>query len=379
MKVLGLISGTSMDGITGAMTEITGGNQLSVNLLSHETTPYPEDLKVRLMSLTEDGSVEELCRANFEVGERFAKAAKEIINSSSCEPALIGSHGQTVCHLPRTKERDATYTLQIGEPDVIAERTGVTTIGDFRTRDVAAGGEGAPLIPYFDFKLLQSDSSNRAAVNLGGIANVTHLPAGGSIEDVLAFDTGPANMVLDQLVRDLTDGKKEFDEGGKIAGRGTVHEELLSRLMEHPFIEKQPPKTTGRKHFGKYFARKVLDKGKKLGLRDEDLLATATAFSAESLARNIDLYLGPIDELIIAGGGAKNDTLVGELEDRIDLSVDHIEDFGIPSEAKEAVGFAILAYETYNGRPSNVPGATGARSCVQLGKISPGGVGKDEN
>jgi anhydro-N-acetylmuramic acid kinase len=149
--------------------------------------------------------------------------------------------------------------------------------------------------------------------------------------------------------------------------------------MEHPFIEKQPPKTTGRKHFGKYFARKVLDKGKKLGLGDEDLLATATAFSAESLARNIDLYLGPIDELIIAGGGAKNDTLVGELENRTGLSVDHIEDFGIPSEAKEAVGFAVLAYETYNGRPSNVPGATGARSFVQLGKISPGGVGKDEN
>lgn len=378
MKVIGLISGTSMDGITAALVDISGEDELKVDLLKYKTKPYPDKLKERLMNLTEGGNVESLCRANFQVGEQFSVAAQEIIESSGGKPELIGSHGQTVCHLPPTEKREETYTLQIGEPDVIAERTGITTIADFRIRDVAAGGEGAPLIPYVDFKLFQSDSTNRASINLGGIANVTYLPAGGTLDDVLAFDTGPSNMILDQLVRDLTDGEKEFDRGGKMASPGEVHEDLLSWLMDHQFIEKPPPKTTGRKHFGKKFSQKVLRKGRELELEDQDLLATVTAFTAESLKYNVDKHLGPIDELIIAGGGAKNDTLVGELKDRIGLPLKTTGDFGIPAEAKEALGFAILAYETHHGRPSNVPGATGAGRFVQLGKISPAGGGKGE-
>ena len=373
MKVIGLISGTSMDGITGALTDISGDEKLSVELLSYETTPYPDKLKEEVMSLTEGGDVESLCKANYEVGEQFARAAEALRASSEHEPELIGSHGQTVCHLPPADDRKETYTLQIGEPDVIAERTGITTIADFRVRDVAAGGEGAPLIPYMDFKIFQSESTSRASINLGGIANVTYLPAGGTLEDVIAFDTGPANMILDHLVRDLTNGQKEFDEGGEMAGRGKVKDQLLSWLMDHPFITKKPPKTTGRKHFGKAFSRKVLRKGGKLGLNDEDLLATVTAFTAESLRYNLDEYLGPVEEIIIAGGGAKNDTLVAELEARTNLPIKTTADFGIPPEAKEAIGFAIMAYETYHGRPSNVPGATGARKFVKLGKISPGG------
>jgi anhydro-N-acetylmuramic acid kinase len=325
------------------------------------------------MSLTEGGDVESLCRANYEVGKQFARAAKSLIDSSDHEPELIGSHGQTVCHLPPANGREETYTLQIGEPDVIAERMGITTIADFRARDVAAGGEGAPLIPYMDFKIFQSESRNRASINLGGIANVTYLPAGGTLKDVIAFDTGPANMILDHLVRDLTDGKKEFDEGGKMADRGEINDQLLSWLMDHPFVTKQPPKTTGRKQFGKDFSRKVLRRGNELGLSDEDLLATVTAFTAESLRYNLDEYLGPVEEIIIAGGGAKNETIVAGLEDRTGLPIKTTSDFGVPPEAKEAMGFAIMAYETYHGRPSNVPGATGASKYVKLGKISPGG------
>lgn len=373
MKVIGLISGTSMDGITGALTDISGDEKLSVELLSYETTPYPDKLKEEVMSLTEGGDVESLCKANYQVGEQFARAAEALRASSGHEPELIGSHGQTVCHLPPMDDRKETYTLQIGEPDVIAERTGITTIADFRVRDVAAGGEGAPLIPYMDFKIFQSESTSRASINLGGIANVTYLPAGGTLEDVIAFDTGPANMILDHLVRDLTNGEQEFDEGGKTAGAGEVNDQLLSWLMDHPFIAKAPPKTTGRKHFGKDFSRKVLRKGNELELNDEDLLATVTAFTAESLRYNLDEFLGSVEEIIIAGGGAKNDTLLRELEERTNSPIRTTADFGIPPEAKEAIGFAIMAYETYHGRPSNVPGATGARKFVKLGKISPGG------
>jgi anhydro-N-acetylmuramic acid kinase len=224
-----------------------------------------------------------------------------------------------------------------------------------------------------DFKIFQSESTSRASINLGGIANVTYLPAGGTLEDVIAFDTGPANMILDHLVRDLTNGEQEFDEGGKTAGAGEVNDQLLSWLMDHPFIAKAPPKTTGRKHFGKDFSRKVLRKGNELELNDEDLLATVTAFTAESLRYNLDEFLGSVEEIIIAGGGAKNDTLLRELEERTNSPIRTTADFGIPPEAKEAIGFAIMAYETYHGRPSNVPGATGARKFVKLGKISPGG------
>ncbi len=373
MKIIGLISGTSMDGITAALAEISGKDELKVDLLKYKTTSYPDELKDLLMALTEGGDVESLCRANFKVGEQFSRAAKEIIDDSGKKPELIGSHGQTVCHLPPSDDSEETYTLQIGEPDVIAERTGITTIADFRIRDVAAGGEGAPLIPYVDFKLFQSDSTDRVSINLGGIANVTYLPAGGTLDDIIAFDTGPANMVLDQLVRDLTDGEKEFDPGGRLAGSGEVHGDLLSWLLDHPFIKKPPPKTTGRKDFGKKFARRILRKGRKFELKDEDLLATVTAFTVESLRYNIEEYLGPVDEMIIAGGGVKNDTLVKELKDRTGLKIKTSGNFGVPAEAKEAIGFAILAYETHNGRPSNVPGATGARKFVRLGKISPAG------
>ncbi len=372
MKIIGLMSGTSMDGITAALTAISeSDNGISVDLLDYETRPYPEKVKRELLELTEGGDVETLCKVNFAVGEQFALAAESVIGNRK-EVKLIGSHGQTVCHLSGKRYGNSTYTLQIGEPDIIAERTGIRTIADFRPRDIAAGGEGAPLIPYVDYKLFQSESRNRVALNLGGIANVTYLPAGGEKEDVLAFDTGPGNMVIDQLVRKITDGEKEFDEGGNIAAKGNVDEEFLAWLMDNSYVKKTPPKSTGRKDFGRSYAEEVEEKGRKLGLSSGDILASVTAFTAESVKYGCEKYLGGIDEMIAAGGGTNNDFLMEELRRRSGLKVVTTEDFGIPPEAKEAVGFAILAYETSRGKPSNIPGATGAKRFVPLGKISPG-------
>ncbi len=253
---------------------------------------------------------------------------------------------------------------------MIAERTGITTVGDFRPRDIAAGGEGAPLIPFVDYKLFRSSSENRVGLNIGGISNVTYLPAGGSLDDVLAFDTGPGNMILDQLMRDITGGEKEYDEDGKIAASGEVNPNLLDWLMKDEFVNASPPKSTGREDFGRDFAEKVKNRSEKLNLEKRDLIATVTAFTAESIKINCKNHLGKVDKIIAAGGGTKNDTLMKEIEKRFEAEVTTTAEYGIPVEAKEAMGFAILALETYRARPSNVPNATGASKHVPQGKIS---------
>ncbi|MBS3765725.1 anhydro-N-acetylmuramic acid kinase, partial [Candidatus Bipolaricaulota bacterium] len=331
MKIIGLMSGTSMDGITAALTDIEFmDDEPVVELLQYETFPYPEDLKTRLMNLVKGGNVKELCEINFKIGEQFAKAAKELMEGTEEKVELIGSHGQTVCHLPAVEDENETYTLQIGEPDLIAEETEVTTIADFRTRDVAAGGGGAPLIPYMDYRLFRSNQENRLALNLGGIANVTYLPKRGTIDDLIAFDTGPGNMVLDQLVRNYTHGEKEYDEDGRWANRGTINEDLLDMLMEHPFTSREPPKSTGRQGFGKEFADEVELAGDKLGLSREDVLATVTGFTAETVKRSCYKYLGEIDRVIASGGGTENSTLMEELRNRLSAKVVTTKEFGIP-------------------------------------------------
>ncbi len=360
-----------MDGITAALVELSGEDEtFGFELLDYETFNYPAELKRRLLDLVDGGSVEELTRLNYELGQEFASAANELRRRSKASVDLIGTHGQTVCHLPRKNDLENTYTLQIGEAAVIAEETGVTTISDFRSRDVAAGGEGAPLIPYVDYRLFRSETEDRVALNLGGIANVTYLPADATLEAITAFDTGPANMVLDNLVRRFTDGEEEFDRDGKWAAQGSTDEKLLNWLMDQEFIKKEPPKSTGRKDFGKDFAEQVVKKGRSLNLSRSDLLATVTSFTAESVSYNCKTYLEEIDTVIASGGGTRNKTLMDELSRRLDARVTTTEEFGLPPEAKEAAGFAILAYETSLGNPSNVPGATGARRSVILGKIS---------
>jgi len=385
------MSGTSADGVDAALVRISGsGETLRARLDCFHTTPFEPWVREAILRLCQpDAPVTEVCRMSFELGQLFAEAALGVMERGglrSEEVDLIASHGQTVCHLP--ERTGGGSTLQIGEPAMIAEATGVTVVADFRPRDMAAGGQGAPLVPYADWVLLRHPERARAIQNIGGIANVTYLPAGRGLEEVIAFDTGPGNMVIDAVVAHVTGGKMGCDQDGDLAARGRVDEGLLSWMMEHEFISRRPPKSTGREEFGAGFVGSLLAEAERRGVGAEDLVATATAFTAESIADSYRQFLssqGGIDEVILGGGGSYNPTLCEMVRARlpgIAMSPGRVppatrprvfrhEDFGINSKAKEAIAFAILGNETMLGRPANVPTATGARRAVILGKIVP--------
>jgi len=376
------MSGTSADGIDAVVAEIAGsGRRLRARVRAHLHQPFPMALRQRILRLCLHGTVAEICELNFVLGEQFARAALAAIRRAKRKPrdiAAIGSHGQTIHHLPNAR---TPSTLQIGEAAIIAERTGITTVADFRVRDMAAGGQGAPLVPYADWALFTDRDRPRLVQNIGGIANLTFLPAGAKLDDVIAFDTGPGNMVMDALVATLTEGRQTFDRDGRWAARGIVSLKLLAEMMAHPFLRRRPPKTTGREEFGEMFRDRVLASARRLRLRPEDIVATATAFTAASIA---DAYLRFVFsrlpasqrgglQIILGGGGAENPTLRRMLAERIGVGelLTH-EDFSIANAAKEALAFAILAHETLLGQPGNVPSATGARRAAVLGKIVPG-------
>mgnify|MGYP000114835124 CR=1 FL=1 len=381
-RVVGLMSGTSADGVSAVLVEISGsGLRTEFRILAYETYPYPPEIRRMIFELFNPsrGSVDKVCFMNFVLGELFARAAIRVTESAGYtmeEVDLIGSHGQTVYHIPQVRGVDGVRTrstLQVGEPSVIAERTGVLTIADFRPRDVAAGGEGAPITAYVDYLIFRSDSVSRAIQNIGGIANVTFIPRGASIDDIVAFDTGPGNMLIDAVVQHLTSGEMMYDEDGVMASRGMVSEELLSWLMEHPFIKRRPPKTTGREDFGEHFAMRVVEKAERMGVHGNDLVATVTAFTARSIAHNYREFLEPIckvDEVVVGGGGALNRCLMRMLKEELrGVKVSTHEDYGIPAQAKEPLAMAILANEAVSGNFNNVPTATGARKRVVMGKI----------
>jgi len=376
-KVIGLMSGTSADGVDAALVEIEGcGLDTRLKLVEFITYPFPEDVRERIFRAfsPSDCSVDDVCELNFILGDAFAQAALAVIAQAglkASEVDLIGSHGQTICHLP---DGSVPSTLQIGEPAVIAYRTGIVTVGDFRVADIAAGGQGAPLVPYVDFLLLRDDEKSRAIQNIGGISNVTLLPAGGGLEDVLAFDTGPGNMLIDEIVRIATDGRENYDHNGEMASKGVPNEALLQKLLSHPFIRRPPPKTTGREEFGAHFVRKLVDEANQSGISKIDLLATVTAYTVECIYQNYERFILPecnVSEILVSGGGLLNLTLMKLLRERFHpIPVRSVEDSGLMSDAKEAIAFAVLANETINGNPGNVPGATGADRPVVLGKIA---------
>lgn len=380
LRVAGLMSGTSADGVDVAIVDITPRG-LTTRALG--TVPYPAALRRALFRLSDAAAsrVDELCHVNFALGEAFASALVRVARKRRIALRtidLVGSHGQTVCHLPRRRRfggRALRSTLQIGEPSVIAERTGITTVADFRPRDIAAGGEGAPLVPYADYVLFRDERKSRAIQNIGGIANVTYLAAGCDVSQVVAFDTGCGNMVIDAIARRLSRGKKHHDAGGALAARGTVHGQLLTELMRHPFLRRRPPKSTGREEFGLHFAEALWKRARRRRISGGDLLATVTAFTARSIADAYARFLrGVIDEVILCGGGVHNRTLVRMLKEELPESdVQSSAAFGIDPDAKEAISFAILAAETIRGKAGNVPSATGARRPVVLGKIIPAG------
>lgn len=384
MKVVGLMSGTSADGIDAALVDLTGtGADTRIRLLAFDTFPYPPGVQERVLgAATRPLTVQTLAHLNVLLGELFARAAVEVVQHAGLpleEVALIGSHGQTVAHAPAPVE-DTGFTvratLQIGEPAIIAERTGITTVADFRVRDQAAGGHGAPLTPFVHFVLFRHPTLHRGVLNLGGIGNLTVIPAGVGLEGVFGFDTGPGNMLIDGAVVHVTGGKQAYDHNGTLARQGHLHTRLLDWLLGHPFLALSPPKTTGREEFGAAYLRRVLTQVRRWQVKRADLVATLTTFTARAVADQVERFVRPrvaLDELIVAGGGADNLVLMASLQQALpDVKLSRCDDHGLPARALEAVAFAVLAREAYEGRPNNVPGATGAARPVLMGKIVPG-------
>jgi len=383
MRVIGMMSGTSADGIDAALVRISGAPpKLVANLEGHYRVSFPDYIRERILHLANgnETTTAEISELNFLLGEEFAKAALRACRRwrvALQTVSLIGSHGQTVFHLGAAARFQgkvrAPSTLQIAETSIIAERTGITTVGDFRTADMAAGGQGAPLIPFVDYLLYRDEVRGRAAINIGGIANVTVLPAAAQPNDVLAFDTGPGNMIVDALMEKITRGRTTFDHDARYALSGRTIPELLVRMMREPYLRKKPPKSTGRELFGSEYARMLLAWGQHHHSGHADVVRTATVFTPLSIADAFRRFIIPraqVHELIVAGGGARNPLMMAQLAASLPgIDVIPASRFGVPVEAKEAFGFALLAYETYHGRPSNVPSATGAKHAAVLGKI----------
>ena len=381
MNVVGLMSGTSGDGVDAALVEISSHKRsITARTLAAQTLVYPRSLQQRILTASISGTVADICHLNALLGEWFANAALRVIRQAKLRPsdvALIGSHGQTVHHLPRGIQAPGVgairSTLQIAEPAVIAERTGITTIANFRPRDIAAGGQGAPLTAMVHALLLKHPRRARLIVNLGGISNVTYVPRGGTQDAVLAFDTGPANMVLDSLVTRLTDGRSSMDRDGKLALRGKVDSRLLAKLLAHPFLSQRPPKSTGREEFGPSLVDELITIQKQQGLSVEDLLATCSMWTAKAVGTARRWIKGDVDEVVVGGGGVRNRTIMTNMAAVFaPVPVTTFEALGWNSKSFEAVAFAVLAYQTATGQWGNIPAVTGAKHPVLLGTIVPG-------
>jgi anhydro-N-acetylmuramic acid kinase len=390
LTVIGLNSGTSMDGIDAAVFHIVplrSGNKtngasvtqrLEVEMLESLIYPIEPVLKKKMQTMVASGhaSLEDICRLNAALGETFAKAAISLMKRSGLsrnDVHLIGSHGQTIWHAPQIKRFGGVRThstLQLGEPAIIAARTGVPVVGDFRVQDMAMGGQGAPLVAFADEVLFGSEGEPTAILNIGGIANITVLDSHG--QAVSAFDTGPGNMIIDRIAHKLFDA--DYDEGGKVAGGGKVNQKWLGQLLSEPYFKLPPPKTTGRELFGNPYADKLIDHGRKEGLKPADIMATATALTAASIADSYKDFIESsikIDTLVLGGGGAENATLCKLLAQYWPhkLRLKRHEDYGVSTKFKEALLFALLAYTTHFGIRNNVPRCTGASQRVCLGKI----------
>ena len=376
--VVGMMSGTSLDGIDAVLLRIRGsGVETVFRQVAHLHRPFPPGLRTMLLrnSRPDTSSVDDIARLNVLLAVRYANAVGALARSARVPLArisLIGSHGQTIRHLPAPVKLfggSIRATLQIGDPSVLATLTGITTVGNFRPADMAVGGQGAPLVPYFDWLVFRSRTRDRVLLNLGGIGNITVLPRNCTPEQVIAFDTGPGNMVVDALVRLLYN--RGMDRGGKIAARGMIVNELLRWMKRHPYLRREPPKSTGREEFGESFVAELLERGRRYD--SADLVATATEFTAWSVYdayRRLMKRGGVPDELIVSGGGVKNAAIMRALTRYFgDGVVRRIEEYGMSYDAKEAVCFAVLANETVHGRPANLPSVTGARRRVVLGVV----------
>jgi anhydro-N-acetylmuramic acid kinase len=401
MIVAGVMSGTSADGINVALvrfaTEPTAkpknpsrhkNHRATFTLLAHEEYPFPAPVRRAILGMmnAELAPVADLARLNFLLGELYAEAVAKTARKHRVKLDLIGCHGQTLYHQgtpQRFLGRKLAVTWQTGEAAVIASRLGVPVISDFRPADMAAGGKGAPLVPFLDYGLYRDPDTSRIAQNIGGIANLTAIPAGASLGNIIAFDTGPGNMVIDAAMEELFG--KRYDRDGKIAASGHVLDHVVAKLLRKPFFRQRPPRTAGREEFGREYLGRFLRLCR--GASKPDLVATATALTALSIADAVQRFVLPnfvgvaklrrggktAHQMIVSGGGAKNPTLITMLREAVaplGISLHFSDEFGVPAEAKEAVAFALLAHETWHRRASNVPSATGAKRPTILGKIS---------
>ncbi len=380
MKVLGIMSGTSLDGVDAALLEVKGTTPVTFSwrLLGFHAERYRPAERDSIRDALEGGGPAELARLHASLGERFARCALAGCARAGVDPAsvaAIGSHGQTVWHDPPSGGGRGA-TLQLGDPATIAEITGIPVVSDFRSRDVAAGGHGAPLVPWPDRLLFSAPDRPRALQNLGGMANVTWLPAAASREPVRAFDTGPGVALIDTAAELATGGRRTFDVDGELAAAGVVDAELLEELLGHPFLRRSPPKSTGREVFGTAFVRSLVDRRVPRTRRDwADLVATLTAFTVESVARAHHRWVFPrgADEVLLAGGGALNPVLAAMITDRLaPVPVRDLSELGLDPEAREAACFAVLAWAHLQGLPANAPEATGAAGPRILGSLTPG-------
>jgi anhydro-N-acetylmuramic acid kinase len=388
---IGLMSGTSHDGVSAALVELDDHSRPPLRLIAFETLPYPARLRKELLAASADGKIGAgaISTLNFALGGEFGRAAIAIARRARValsRIAFIGSHGHTFFHLPprRVARGQIASTLQLGESAVIAAATGVPVVADFRTMDLALGGEGAPLAPLAHLWLFADATQSRVVLNIGGIANATYIPRRARLGDanLIAFDTGPGNGMIDALASRISAGRLRMDRDGRIAARGHVNQPLLARLMRHPYFRRRPPKSTGREEFGPELLDRVVADARGMKIVDYDLIATVTAFTARSIAdacRRFILPRGPVDQLIVTGGGAQNPTLMRVIAAELpEVEVITAADVGIDGNALEAVAFAILGYQMLRGRQGNIPSVTGARAPAVLGKLTlpPSPVGK---
>ncbi|HEY4837734.1 MAG TPA: anhydro-N-acetylmuramic acid kinase [Candidatus Acidoferrales bacterium] len=383
LRVIGLMSGTSADGIDVAVARISGAPPELRAKLEHATSiPFRREVRETILRVANGAasSSAEISELNFTLGELFAGAVVEACRRFRVplsSVALVGSHGQTIFHQGSPSRvrgaRHSASTLQIGEPAIIAARTGITTIADFRPTDIAVGGQGAPLVPFVDYLLYRDAKIGRVALNIGGIANVTVIPADAKPENVFAFDTGPGNMIIDALMQHFSSGRSRFDFNAEFAITGTVWPELLDTLLTDHYFRIRPPKSCGREQFGEAYTKMLIEWARRHRARPADLVRTATAFTSLTIIDAWNRFIAPrakINQLIVAGGGAHNPLIMAQLSAALeDVEVTTSATLGVPEDGKEAFAFAILAYETLHGRPANLPSATGANRRAILGKV----------
>jgi anhydro-N-acetylmuramic acid kinase len=382
MTVAGIMSGTSADGIDVAVVRIAPAKQRpSITLLAHEGFAFPAQLRRAILAAMNAAatSTAELARLNWRLGLAYAEAVSATIERHKVKLDLIGCHGQTLYHQPRAQSytgRSFACTWQLGEATVIAAHLGVPVVSNFRPADMLAGGQGAPLVPLLDYVMFADPKRGRILQNIGGIANLTAIPAGASADEVIAFDCGPGNMVIDALAQQLLG--KRFDRNGAIAARGTVIQPVLAGALRNPYFKLKPPRTAGREQFGREYAAEFLAACQRQSDKPEDALATATAVTAETIAQCYKTYIrsnmkGHRVDYIVSGGGARNATLMAMLAQRLTplgCELAASEEFGLPAEAKEAAAFALLAWQTWHHLPGNVPKATGASRPAILGQVT---------